>query len=87
MLRLAMILYSLIGTTLAGSAVIAALTMGYGTLQPILIAAALGAALAVPVAASIGVLVNFAVSEYKKSPYYQTKTDNEAPDASPPTSA
>ncbi len=53
MLRLAMILYSLIGTTLAGSAVIAALTMGYGTLQPILIAAALGAALAVPVAALV----------------------------------
>jgi hypothetical protein len=48
MLRLAMILYSLIGTTLAGSAVIAALTMGYDTLQPILIAAALGAVLAVP---------------------------------------
>lgn len=47
----------------------------------------LGMFLAVPVAASIGVLVNFAVSEYKKSPYYQTKTDNEAPDASPPTSA
>ena len=46
-----------------------------------------GMFLAVPVAASIGVLVNFAVSEYKKSPYYQTKTDNEAPDASPPTSA
>lgn len=53
MLRLAMILYSLIGTTLAGSAVIAALTMGYGTLQPILIAAALGALLAVPVAALV----------------------------------
>lgn len=32
----------------------------------------LGMFLAVPVAASIGVLVNFAVSEYKKSPYYQT---------------
>jgi len=31
-----------------------------------------GMFLAVPVAASIGVLVNFAVSEYKKSPYYQT---------------
>jgi len=31
----------------------------------------LGMFLAVPVAASIGVLVNFAVSEYKKSPYYQ----------------
>ena len=47
MLRLAMILYSLIGTTLAGSAVIAALTMGYDTLQPILIAAELAAVLAV----------------------------------------
>lgn len=30
-----------------------------------------GMFLAVPLAASIGVLVNFAVSEYKKSPYYQ----------------
>lgn len=43
----------------------------------------LGMFLAVPAAASIGVLVNFAVSEYKKSPYYQKNDpiDNLAQDA------
>lgn len=46
MLRLASILYSLIATTLAGSFIIAVLTMGYGTLQPILLAAAVGGAVA-----------------------------------------
>lgn len=50
MLRLAGILYSLIATTLAGSFVIAALTMGYDTLQPILVAAAAGFAAALPAA-------------------------------------
>lgn len=50
MLRLASILYSLIGTTLAGTLVIAALTMGYDTLQPILVAAAIGFVLALPAA-------------------------------------
>jgi len=50
MLRLASILYSLIGTTLAGTLVIAALTMGYDTLQPILVAAAVGFVVALPVA-------------------------------------
>ena len=50
MLRLAGILYSLISTTLAGSAVIAVLVAGYGTLLPILVAAAVGAVVAVPVA-------------------------------------
>ncbi len=49
MLRLASILYSLIATTLAGSFIIAVLTMGYGTLQPILLAAAVGAVAALPV--------------------------------------
>lgn len=49
MTRLTMILYSMIGTALAGSGVIAALTAGYGTLQPILIAAGAGAVLALPV--------------------------------------
>jgi hypothetical protein len=49
MLRLASILYSLIATTLAGSAVIAALVSGYDTLWPILIAAGVGAIAAVPV--------------------------------------
>ncbi len=50
MVRLAMVLYSLIGTTLAGSCVVVALVMGQDTLWPILIAAALGAVVAVPVA-------------------------------------
>lgn len=49
MLRLASILYSLIGTSLAGTGVIAVLVAGYGTLVPILWAAALGAVLALPV--------------------------------------
>jgi hypothetical protein len=48
-MRLTMILYSMIATALAGSAVIAVLTMGYVTLWPILGAAALGAAVALPV--------------------------------------
>ncbi|KUF12825.1 hypothetical protein [Pseudoponticoccus marisrubri] len=50
MLRLAGILYSLISTTLAGTAIIAVLVAGYGTLTPILLAAAAGFVLALPVA-------------------------------------
>ena len=49
MFRLASILYSLISTSLAGSAVIAVLVAGYGTLMPILWAAAVGFILALPV--------------------------------------
>ena len=49
MLRLASVLYSLISTTLAGTFVVAALVMGQDTLQPIVIAAALGFAVALPV--------------------------------------
>lgn len=49
MLRLASILYSLIGTTLAGIGVVAVLTAGYGTLTPILISAGCGAVLALPI--------------------------------------
>jgi len=49
MLRLAGILFSLISMTLAGSAVIAVLTMGMDTLQPILWAAAAGFVVALPV--------------------------------------
>jgi predicted PurR-regulated permease PerM len=49
MFRLAAVLYSLIGTTFAGSLVVVALTMGRDTLTPILVAAALGAILALPV--------------------------------------
>jgi predicted PurR-regulated permease PerM len=49
MLRLGFILHLFIGSTLAGSAVIAALVIGQDTLAPILIAAALGFAAAIPV--------------------------------------
>jgi len=49
MFRLASILYSLIATTLAGTGVIAVLTAGFGTLWPILGAAAIGALLALPI--------------------------------------
>lgn len=49
MMRLALMLYSLIGTTLGGSAVVVALTMGHDTLMPIVIAAAVGFAVAIPV--------------------------------------
>ena len=49
MFRLASLLYSLIGTSLAGTGVIAVLVAGYGTLIPILIAAAIGAVVALPV--------------------------------------
>ena len=48
-MSLTMILFSIIATTLAGSGVIAVLTMGYGTLWPIIGAAAIGAVLALPV--------------------------------------
>lgn len=53
MLRLAVTLYSLIGTTLAGSAIVVALVMGRDTLVPLVVAAAIGFALAIPV--SVGV--------------------------------
>ncbi len=49
MLRLATILYSLIGTTLAGTLMVASLTMGYDTLQPIVVAAVVGFVAAIPV--------------------------------------
>ncbi|WP_321364340.1 CTP synthetase [Celeribacter sp.] len=47
--RLAGILFSLISTTLMGTAVVVALTMGKDTLQPILIAAAIGFVVSIPV--------------------------------------
>ncbi len=49
MLRLGLILHLFIGSTLSGSAVIAALVIGQDTLQPILIAALLGFIAAFPV--------------------------------------
>ena len=47
--RLMMTLFSMIATTLMGVFIVAALTMGYVATQPILIAAALGFVLAIPV--------------------------------------
>ena len=49
MTRLMMILFSMISTTLMGVFIVAALTTGYDTLNPILIAAAAGFVLAIPV--------------------------------------
>ncbi|MCX7560424.1 hypothetical protein OS190_12680 [Sulfitobacter sp. F26204] len=50
MFRLASMLYSIIATALAGGGVIVVLSAGYVTLNAILTAAGIGAALAVPVA-------------------------------------
>ena len=49
MLRLIGLFYSLIASTLAGLCVVVALVAGYTTLIPLLIAALLGAILALPV--------------------------------------
>lgn len=49
MIRVALLFFSMIGTTLAGSAVVVALTLGFDTLGPILVAAALGGIAALPV--------------------------------------
>ncbi len=48
MLRLATTLYSIVGSSLAGAAVVAVLVMGYGTMMPIIYAAAVGAIVGVP---------------------------------------
>ncbi|MCU0855998.1 MAG: CTP synthetase [Rhodobacteraceae bacterium] len=49
MFRIALLLFSMIATTLAGSAIVVALTMGYDTLGPVLAAAAIGFVAALPV--------------------------------------
>ncbi len=48
MFGLAGILYSLISTTLAGTAIVVSLVMGYDTLVPLLIAAGIGFVAALP---------------------------------------
>ncbi len=53
MTRLMMILFSMISTTLMGIGVIAALVSGNDTLRPILIAAAIGFVVAIPVSWAI----------------------------------
>jgi hypothetical protein len=49
-MRLFLLLYSLAATAMAGTGVIVVLTLGMVGLSPILIAAAMGVGLAVPVA-------------------------------------
>jgi len=49
MLRLTLVLFLFIGSTLAGAGVVAALTMGLYDARPIVIVAALGALIALPV--------------------------------------
>jgi len=49
MFRLATMLFTIIGSTLAGSAVVAILVAGYTTLVPILIAAGVGLLVGIPV--------------------------------------
>jgi len=48
MLRLTLILFSMISTTLMGVGIVIALVMGLDTLQPIVIAAAIGFLLSIP---------------------------------------
>lgn len=50
MLRLASLLYSIIGTSLAGAFVVAALVAGFDDARGIIVAAALGAILGLPAA-------------------------------------
>lgn len=49
MLRLTMVMHSIVGTTLAGIGVIFAVTMNLYDVRSIVVAAALGAVLAIPV--------------------------------------
>jgi hypothetical protein len=48
MLRLAFIVHLFVGATLAGSAMVFALTMGWDTLQPLLVAALIGWLISLP---------------------------------------
>ena len=45
---LVLIVHLFLGSTLAGSAIVAGLTMGYDTLQPVLIAALIGWLVSIP---------------------------------------
>lgn len=64
MLRLSLILFVMIATTLMGIAVVAVLAMGMGTGGPILLAAAGGLVISVPVAW----LVSRAILRGQKAP-------------------
>lgn len=48
MTRLMLILFSMISTTMMGVAMVAALTMGYDTLNPLLVAIGIGFVLSLP---------------------------------------
>ena len=48
MTRLYFLLFSIIGTTMAGIAIVFVLSIGWGTLMPIVAAAGTGAVLALP---------------------------------------
>ncbi|MDQ2094759.1 CTP synthetase [Rhodalgimonas zhirmunskyi] len=48
MFRLAMVVHVFLGATLAGSAMVVALTMGYDTLNPLLISALVGYLISIP---------------------------------------
>ena len=50
MSRLMMMLFSMIATTVMGIAIVVALVTGYDTLRPIVLAAAIGFVLAMPIA-------------------------------------
>ncbi|WP_432450480.1 CTP synthetase [Aliiroseovarius marinus] len=58
MLRLALVLYAMIGTSLAGIFMVAALTMGMDTAQPIIWAAIAGFAVGLPVSWVIAKQIN-----------------------------
>ncbi|RZV99627.1 MAG: CTP synthetase [Rhodobacteraceae bacterium] len=49
MIPLFLIVHIFVGTTIAGSAMILALTMGFDTLRPLITAAAMGGVLSIPV--------------------------------------
>ena len=49
MTRLMMLMFTIVSTSLMGAAIVVALTMGLDTLRPILMAAAIGFVLAIPV--------------------------------------
>ena len=58
MFRLALILYAVIGTTLAGTCMIAALTMGYDTLLPVIYSSAVGFVLGLPISIFVAKQIN-----------------------------
>ncbi|MEF3046858.1 CTP synthetase [Pseudotabrizicola sp. L79] len=49
MTRLMMLMFTIVSTSLMGAAIVVALTMGLDTLRPILMAAAIGFVVAIPV--------------------------------------